>query len=285
MAERGSPRICGIEGADEFITEVPARPSPEAKSRDRESRSKQSDRDRSNRSKPRRSRSRDRERERDRHTSRDRSPSNERGGANLGDRLIAMSKEQGGEKPKNRGEWLEKEHKRLLEEKGVESDSEPTEELITKQVMLPTKEMVDKQEFKEPITKWVTVEEPSDFAKWSREGLPEEEVVRPPDWRPPTPPRVDISLLSYIDPSNGPGEDEERRAKRKKAEKVYQNKEEVLNDRDLRDDKEIVVYDAACVIRTTKEALREQKRKAEQESRDFDRRGGRGGGFGGPELR
>ena len=188
MAERGSPRICGIDGADEFITEV-ARPSPEAKSRDRESRSKQSDRDRSGRSKPRRSRSRDRERERDRHTSRDRSPSNERGGANLGDRLIAMSKEQGGEKPKNRGEWLEKEHKRLLEEKGVESDSEPTEELITKQVMLPTKEMVDKQEFKEPITNWVAVDTPSDFANWSREGLPEEEVVRPPDWRPPTPPQ------------------------------------------------------------------------------------------------
>ena len=53
-----------------------------------------------------------------------------RGGAegaaesNLGDRLVAISREQGGERP-NRGEWLEKEHKRLLEERGVESDSEP----------------------------------------------------------------------------------------------------------------------------------------------------------------
>ena len=80
-----------------------------------------------------------------------------RGGAegaaesNLGDRLVAISREQGGERP-NRGEWLEKEHKRLLEERGVESDSEPTEELIIKQVMLPTKEMVDRNLFEEPIT-------------------------------------------------------------------------------------------------------------------------------------
>ena len=55
------------------------------------------------------------------------------------------------------------------------------------------------------------------------------------------------------------------RAKKKKVEKVYKSQEEVLNDRDLRDNKEIVVDDAACVIRTTKEALRKQKRKAEEE--------------------
>merc|ERR1719376_1047402 len=105
--------------------------------RDQESRSKSKDRDRDSRSSPRRSRSR----ERDRHTSRDRSPSRERE-VNLGDRLIAMSSQDGGEKPKNRGEWLAREHKKLLEEQGVESDSEPTEELIIKQVMLPTKEMI-----------------------------------------------------------------------------------------------------------------------------------------------
>ena len=115
-------------------------------SRDRASQSKPKERDRDSRSSPRRSRSR----ERDRHTSRDRSPSRERG-VNLGDRLIAMSNQEGGEKPKNRGEWLEKEHKKLREEQGVESDSEPTEELIAKQVMLPTKEMIENQEFKEPI--------------------------------------------------------------------------------------------------------------------------------------
>ena len=145
MAERGDTGGCGIDGADEYIREVPARSSQESRPRDRENRSKPRDRDREARSSPRRSRSR----ERDRHTSRDRSPSRER--ANLGDRLIAMSNQEGGEKPKNRGEWLEKEHKKLLEEKGVESDSEPTEELIRQQVMLPTRHQIETQEFKEPI--------------------------------------------------------------------------------------------------------------------------------------
>ena len=134
--------------------------------RDRESQSKPRDRDRDSRSSPRRSRSR----ERDRHTSRDRSPSREIG-VNVGDRLIAMSNQEGGEKPKNRGEWLEREHKKLLEKQGVESDSEPTEELIAKQVMLPTKEMIENQEFKEPIHNWVAVDEPSDFGNWSRDAL------------------------------------------------------------------------------------------------------------------
>ena len=208
------------------------------------------------------------------------------GGAqsNLGDRLVAISREQGGEKPTNRGEWLEREHKRLLEDKGLESDSEPTEELIIKQVMMPTKEMVDRNKFREPITIWVNVDKPSDFclSDWSREGLPEEEVVRPPDWRPPTPPRDDISLIpTYIDPSKAPDEEEELRAKIKEVVKVYENKNEVLHDRTLREDKEITVYDAACIIRITKKALEEHRRKAEQESRDLDRRGGRNEGFGG----
>ena len=156
MAERGD-KGCGIEGADEYIREVPARASPESRPRDRESRSKPRDRDRDRRSSPRRSRSR----ERDRHTSRDRSPSRERV-VNLGDRLIAMSNQEGGEKPKNRGEWLARELKKFFEEQGVESDSEPTEELIAKQVMLPTKEMIKNNEFKEPIHFWMAVDEPSD---------------------------------------------------------------------------------------------------------------------------
>ena len=248
------------EGAYEFIRELPTSPSAETKSRQS------------------RSRSRNRERERGRHTSRDRTPSSERVGANLRDNPMAISQEQGGEKPRKRGEWLEKEHKRLLEEQGMEIYSEPTEEIITQQVMLPTQEMVDGNKFNEPIKNRVAVDKPSDFCQWSREGLPEEEIVRPPDWSPPTPPRVDISLMSYIDPNNRPGEDEERRAKRKKAEKVYQNKDEVLNDLDLREDKEIVVYDTHCVLRT-KQGVMERKRKAELESLDFDMRRGRGGGF------
>ena len=206
------------------------------------------------------------------------------GGAqsNLGDRLVAISREQGGEKPTNRGEWLEREHKRLLEDKGLESDSEPTEELIIKQVMLPNKEMVDRNKFREPITIWVNVDKPSDFclSDWSREGLPEEEVVRPPDWRPPTPPRDDTSLITYIDPSKKLDE-KELRAKMKKVVKVYGNKIEVFNDRTLREGKEIAVYDAACIIRITKKALEEHWRKADQEMRDLDRRGGRNEGFGG----
>ena len=140
---------CGIEGAEEFIRELPARPSPNS----------------------RRSRSRNMKQERNCHTSRDRSPSSERGEANLRDRVMNISREQ------VRGQWLQKKHLRLLEEEGVQSDMEPTEELITKQ-------MVESNKFKEPIKNWVAVDKPSDFCKWSN-----------------------------------PSKDEERREKRKKAEK------------------------------------------------------------------
>ena len=76
-----------------------------------------------------------------------------------------MSNQEGGEKPKNRGEWLEKEHKKLREEQGVESDSEPTEELSAKQVMLPTQEMIDNQAIKEPNTNWVDVDKTRDLGR------------------------------------------------------------------------------------------------------------------------
>ena len=84
-------------------------------------------------------------------------------------------------------------------EQGIESDEEPTEEDIKKQVKLPSKDQIESKRFKEPITNWVAVEPSRNkvpWLCWSREGLPEEE--RPADWRPPTPPRVDISLLSFI---------------------------------------------------------------------------------------
>ena len=45
--------------------------------------------------------------------------------SNLGDKLVAISREEGGERP-NRGEWLEKEHKRLLEERGWRVTASPS---------------------------------------------------------------------------------------------------------------------------------------------------------------
>ena len=34
---------------------------------------------------------------------------------------------------------------------------------------------------------------------WNKSLLPPEEIIRPPDWRPPTPPRVDLSLTPIIE--------------------------------------------------------------------------------------
>ena len=37
------------------------------------------------------------------------------------------------------------------------------------------------------------------YLGWNKSLLPEEEVVRPPDWKPPTPPRVDIRLVKGLE--------------------------------------------------------------------------------------
>ena len=70
----------------------------------------------------------------------------------------------------------------------IAGDSEPTEEEITRQLRLPSKEMVETHQFKEPIMNWKPTEE-TNIPGWKKELLPEEEIVRPADWRPPTPPR------------------------------------------------------------------------------------------------
>jgi hypothetical protein len=50
---------------------------------------------------------------------------------------------------------------------------------------------VRKNEFKEPLKNWMPVED-SGVPSWKKEFLKEDE-----DWRPPTPPRVDLSLQLY----------------------------------------------------------------------------------------
>ena len=52
-------------------------------------------------------------------------------------------------------------------------------------------------EFKEPIRQWEPVSG-SGIPSWRKALLPEEEEEKPADWRPPTPPKVDLSLQSAI---------------------------------------------------------------------------------------
>ena len=94
----------------------------------------------------------------------------------LSDRLLAISAEERPNKPK--GAWLTENMKKYKEENGIVSEEEPTEEDIKNQVKLPTKEQIEREEFKEPITNWVSVEPSSSsvpWLSWSRAGLPEQE--------------------------------------------------------------------------------------------------------------
>ena len=52
-------------------------------------------------------------------------------------------------------------------------------------------------EFKEPIRQWEPVSG-SGIPSWRKALLLEEEEEKPADWRPPTPPKVDLSLQSAI---------------------------------------------------------------------------------------
>ena len=317
-----------MDGRDEYIKEVSSesrekssrkRQRSRSRSRDRRDRCRDGDehiveikKERGEPSKSSRDRRRSRSRDR-RGTSRDKSPPRD----NLRDRLMGITKEAGkkdssrttflgnGEKEQCPGKFLENEMKKYHKENPVLSDSEPTEEEITRQIRLPTwqpdkiKEQ-GKELYQEPILKWVSVDPTekypagdehiqsrrSTYAEWlgedrvptwDKEILPEEEVVRPPDWRPPTPPRVNISLIEF---SQQFETEEEARRNKPRHPKTYNSKEAVFDDRDLREDESIVLYDKECIITTTKGALLKKKRELEDESRGGfgGGRGGRGGG-------
>ena len=234
------------------------------------------------------SRSRDRRR-----TSRDKSPPR----SNLRDRLMEITNEAGECKDPSRGKFLESEMKKYQEENPALGDSEPTEEEITRQIRLPTWQPDKiKELYQEPLRKWVSVDPSEKYPagdehiqsrrstyadwlgedrvpNWDKEILPEEEVVRPPDWRPPTPPRVNFSLTELTQQFET---EEEARRNKPRHSKTYNSKEAVFEDRDLDEDEIIVLYDKECIITTTKGALIKNR----MELVDVFR-GGFGGGRGG----
>lgn len=192
------------------------------------------------------------------------------------EKLLAMSTATG---DSSRGKWLTQQIEEYKKEHGVDSDSEPTEEEIRMQLKLPSKKNIENKEFKEPLTNWITVEN-TGIPGWNKELLPEEEIVRPPDWKPPTPPKVDISLQSYKEAF-----DKEESPKLPAISNIERDKEKILRG-NFRGSDEFVLYNNSCIIRTTKRGIEESKEDREKEERNFGGggfsrgRGGRGGGRG-----
>ena len=147
------------DGADEFIREVTReRPVKERERSERERERPERERERPGREREKSGSARERPgRERERPGRERERPERERpegegetaGGSNRGnlsDRLLAISAEEKPTKPP--GVWLTEQMEKYKKEKGIESDSEPSEEEIKNQVMLPSKEQVDSKSFK-----------------------------------------------------------------------------------------------------------------------------------------
>ena len=108
---------------------------------------------------------------------------------------MALSKEAGVEKVqvRARGRWMEEQHRTYLQEHGGDTEP-PSVEEVARQIRLPSRAQVEAGDWVDPAKRWVEVA-PSAGWGWARDLLPQEEVVRGPDWRPPTPPKPDRSLL------------------------------------------------------------------------------------------
>ena len=108
---------------------------------------------------------------------------------------MALSKEAGVEKVqvRARGRWLEEQHRSYLREHGGDTEP-PSVEEVARQIRLPSRAQVEAGDWVDPAKRWVEVA-PSAGWGWARDLLPQQEEVRGPDWRPPTPPRPDRSLL------------------------------------------------------------------------------------------
>merc|ERR1719334_2865388 len=165
--------------------------------------------------------------------------------------------------------WLKKEIAKYKEINKIDDESEPTEDEIKLHLKLPNPEKIS--EFKEPLRQWETVEN-TGIPSWNKDLLPEEEVEKPADWKPPTPPRVDISLISALE------EFENESAKPPAYNKIINDKREILEDRKMNDTDEFVLYSGACIVRTTKKGIEQSKKDRENEEREEARQGG-GGGF------
>ena len=251
------------DGADEFIREVTKeKPGKERERSERERERPARERERSGSEREKSGRERERSgRERPERDG-ERAGGSSRGA--LSDRLMAISAEEKPSKPP--GVWLTEQMEKYKKENGIESDSEPTEEDIKNQVMLPTKVQVDGNSFKEPITNWVSVEPSKSVPSWSKAILPEEEIVRGPDWKPPTPPRVDISLVSFT---------RQFQSETLPTSATVLDKKGILSGK-FAENEEICFYDNACVIRTTMRALRKAERNGDLGD-DWRREAGRGG--------
>ena len=98
--------------------------------------------------------------------------------------------------------WLKNEMGEYVEKCHVESD---TKKEIRKLHLMVENEMGEYEEkqlvgvYKDPILKWVPVKPSSRVPSWSKDNLPEEEIVKPDGWRAPTPPKVDISLANFCE--------------------------------------------------------------------------------------
>ena len=194
------------------------------------------------------------------------SPSPER--QTMAVRLLAISSSCG----EPRGKWLREKMEDHFSKNGIDEFAPPTDEEIKMQLKLPSEEAIQRNEFKEPLTNWEPVEG-TGIPGWIKELLPEEEIVRPPDWRPPTPPRVDIGLLQYVDEFKINEEPE-----LPKNADIFISTEEVLR-KDLEDDDVVVLYNSTCIIRTIKAGIKKSKRDREKEEAEDERRF-RGGGRG-----
>ena len=108
---------------------------------------------------------------------------------------MALSKEAGVEKVqvRARGRWLEEQHRTYLQEHGGDTEP-PSVEEVARQIRLPSRAQVEAGDWVDPAKRWVEVA-PSAGWGWARDLLPQEEEVRGPGWRPPTPPKPDRSLL------------------------------------------------------------------------------------------
>ena len=182
-----------------------------------------------------------------------------------------------------RGEFLKKELENYIKEHKRENGHEaPTEEEVRKQIFLPKVT----REFKEPIKVWKKTDN-STVPGWNKDLLPEDEVVRPPDWRPPTPPKVDLTLTPFIQRAKQEVEADPQMKPVEVKQTVIKEFKQDATERDLRDvrsDEIILVITGCGYARFTKRAFLKAKAKREEEERERerefrDRRGGGRGGF------
>jgi len=174
-----------------------------------------------------------------------------------------------------RGKWLKEKIEEYCTLNKIDLSAEPTEEDIRLQLKLPTLEAINNGEFKDPLTNWLPTKK-NCIPGWIKELLPEAEIVGLPDWSPPTPLKVDLSLIPY-------------KKKFKTEEFEFSKVPEVVKDEDeiLRQDldvnDEFVLGFGGFIIRTTMKELGIKKPRKVEGDRKI--RGGREASVSGSVVR